>query len=153
MNALQIKLAAARHLARRPWMIRKQVEVLADDEGSLASKISAALAKLGAVAVVGNLAAKATSSASRTIACESTLVVTLYEAPLVNRERADHADIAALAEYVAGALNLAALADPAAPGEAALPVFRAYAVAWETPAGAKATATFTVQSTITPPEE
>ena len=153
MNATEVKHAARDFLSRRPWILRKQVEVLCDDAGVIESSIAAALAKLGICVVVGNLTARATSTASRHIVCSSTLVLTLYETPTVNRLRADHADIAALAEYLAGCLNLAPLAQEQLPGDTVLPVFTGYAINWQTPASASATCTYTGQTTINPPED
>lgn len=153
MNATEIKQAARDFLAKRKWILRKQVEVLADNDGDIPSKISATLAKLGICAIVGNLSAKASSGASRSIVCESQLVITIYETPSVNRARADHADAAALAEYIAGALNLSPLATAANPQERALPAFTTYAIAWQSPASAKATVVFTVPTVINPPED
>ncbi len=153
MNATEIKMAAQEFLARRKWMARKQVEVLVDNSGDIESSISATLAQLGICAIVGNLAARATSHASRSIVCDSLLTITIHETPTINRARADHADVAALAEYIAGCLNLSPLATRTDPSDTVLPVFRDYTIAWETPAAAKATVTFTIPSTITPPED
>ena len=153
MNAAEIKTAAAELLRRRKWIVRKQVEVIPDNSGDIEALVSTTLARLGVCAVVGTLAARASSRAGRTIVCDSTLVVTLYETPTVNRARADHADIASLAEYIAGCLNLSPLSARSDPAESVLPVFANYLVNWETPAAAKATVTFTVPSTITPPED
>ena len=149
MNAHDIKHAAREALASRAWILRKQVNMLADDAGNIAASINALLARLGIVAVVGTLSARATSSAGRTIVCQSKLVVTVYESPTLNRSRADHATCCELCEYVAGCLNLARLGGK----EAVLPVFEAYTMSWETPASASATITFNVQSTIKPPED
>lgn len=121
----------------------------ADDAGDIAASINALLARLGIVAIVGNLAVRAASTAGRRVVCQGTLVVTIYETPAINRARAGHACCAELAEYIAGCLNLA----PIGGGGGPLPVFDSYALAWETPASASATVTFNVQSTINPPEE
>ena len=148
MNAMEIKHAARDYLASRPWLRSRQVEVLTDDAGDIAASINALLARLGIVAIVGNLAVRAASAAGRRVVCDSTLVVTIYETPALNRARAGYADCCELAEYIAGCLNLSPIGE-----DGALPVFTSYALAWETPASASATVTFNVQSIIHPPEE
>lgn len=154
MTLTEIKQAAAAHLMRRKWILRKQVLIISDDAGDIKSAVDTTLAKLGLCAIVGNLAARATSSASRSIVCQSSLVVTIYESPLINRAKADHADVATLAEYIAGCLNLTPLTPRGKKtGDAVLPVFLQYAIAWQSPASAKATVIFNVPSTINPPED
>ena len=101
-----IHTEATAFLARDPFLLQSQVEVIPEDKGDILTAITLAVAKLGIVAVVSTPSAKATSSNARNITAMASVEVQVYENPVINRRRANICAAGTAARHIAAALNL-----------------------------------------------
>lgn len=82
-------------------------ECLAENKGDIAAAVDAAVARVGACAMVATPSFKSESEASRAIVGTADVIVQVFETPAVNRSRAGFLTALDAAELVAAALNLA----------------------------------------------
>jgi hypothetical protein len=106
MDTINAKELITKFLNGRPWLMKRNVKIINEENGVISSLIDGALAKFGACATVHSWTTEAKSDASRTAVCESKLVVNIFEMPLKNRSQAMYGTAEAIALYIAGRLNL-----------------------------------------------